>query len=66
MSDDSSIDDIKRDLSAYLKNNNKRLVVFLDDLDRLDQSETIELLRLMRNTLIFLICFLLWDMIEII
>ncbi|MBK7637163.1 MAG: hypothetical protein IPJ13_24960 [Saprospiraceae bacterium] len=35
MSDDSSIDDIKRDLSAYLKNNNKRLVVFLDDLDRL-------------------------------
>ncbi len=50
MSDDSSIDDIKRDLSAYLKNNNKRLVVFLDDLDRLDQSEIIELLRLMRNT----------------
>jgi len=50
ISDDSSIDDIKRDLSAYLKNNNKRLVVFLDDLDRLDQSEIKELLRLMRNT----------------
>jgi len=50
MSDDSSIDDIKKDLSAYLKINNKRLVVFLDDLDRLDQSEIKELLRLMRNT----------------
>jgi len=50
ISDDSSIDDIKRDLSAYLKKNDKRLVVFLDDLDRLDQSEIKELLRLMRNT----------------
>ena len=50
MSDDSSIDDIKKDLSNYLKNNDKRLVVFLDDLDRLDASEIKELLRLMRNT----------------
>lgn len=50
ISDDSSIDDIKRDLSAYLKYNDKRLVVFLDDLDRLDASEIKELLRLMRNT----------------
>lgn len=50
ISDDSSIDDIKSDLSNYLKKNDKRLVVFLDDLDRLDQSEIKELLRLMRNT----------------
>jgi KAP family P-loop domain len=50
ISDDSSIDDIKKDLSNYLKKNDKRLVVFLDDLDRLDQSEIKELLRLMRNT----------------
>lgn len=50
ISDDSSIDDIKKDLSNYLKKNDKRLVVFLDDLDRLDQPEIKELLRLMRNT----------------
>lgn len=50
ISDDSTIDDIKKDLSNYLKKNDKRLVVFLDDLDRLDQSEIKELLRLMRNT----------------
>lgn len=50
ISDDTSIDDIKNELSTYLKKNDKWLVVFLDDLDRLDQSEIKELLRLMRNT----------------
>lgn len=50
LSDDSSIEDIKEDLSNYLKKHDKRLIVFLDDLDRLDESEIKELLRLMRNT----------------
>lgn len=49
-SDIETIDDIRKSIQKDLKKIDKRIVVFIDDLDRLDQKEIIEVIRLIRNT----------------
>lgn len=50
---DSDIDKEKRKIGDWLYKNNYRLVVFLDDLDRLDERETKLLLKILREFLNF-------------
>ncbi|MCR4826371.1 MAG: KAP family NTPase [Bacteroidales bacterium] len=49
-SDNQSISKKKKELSEKLMLLHKRVVVFIDDLDRLEGSEVFEVLRLVRNT----------------
>ena len=43
-----SLGDIKDDLKATLRSAKARIIIFIDDLDRLDPPEVVEVLRLMR------------------
>lgn len=45
-----SLNSIFKDINEALKKVNKKIVVFIDDLDRLDSEEIIEVIRLIRNT----------------
>lgn len=46
----SSLEHLKRKINDALENIQKKVIVFIDDIDRLDQDETIEVLRLIRNS----------------
>lgn len=43
-------DEIQDEINKSIEKINKRLIVFIDDLDRLDKNEIIETIRLIRNT----------------
>lgn len=43
-------EDLKEDINNHLKSIDKKVVVFIDDLDRLDKKEIVEVLKLIRNT----------------
>jgi len=45
-----SIDSLFNEINDALKKIGKKIIVFIDDLDRLDKEEIIEVIRLMRNT----------------
>jgi hypothetical protein len=45
-----SIDSLFNEINDTLKKIGKKIIVFIDDLDRLDKEEIIEVIRLMRNT----------------
>ena len=45
-----SAEGIKTEISKVLERINKKLIVIIDDLDRLDKNEIVEVLRLIRNT----------------
>jgi hypothetical protein len=44
-----SIDSIRESINKSLKRLGKRVIVYIDDLDRLDKNEIVEVLRLIRN-----------------
>ncbi len=41
---------IKKEITNYLFNENKKLIVIIDDLDRLEASEIMDIIRLIRNS----------------
>ena len=45
-----SVDKLHSDINKSLKKIGKKIIVFIDDLDRLDKEEIVEVLRLIRNT----------------
>lgn len=45
----SSLELLKRKINDALETIQKKVIVFIDDIDRLDQDETVEVLRLIRN-----------------
>lgn len=45
-----SIDSLFNEINDALKKIGKKIIVFIDDLDRLDKEEIMEVIRLMRNT----------------
>ncbi|WPP49653.1 KAP family P-loop NTPase fold protein [Catalinimonas niigatensis] len=45
-----SLNSLYEDINKALKRINKKIVVYIDDLDRLDKDEIIEVIRLIRNT----------------
>nr|WP_315157349.1 P-loop NTPase fold protein [uncultured Flavobacterium sp.] len=45
-----TLSELKCDLEKNIENLNKKIIVFIDDLDRLDNSEINEVLKLIRNT----------------
>lgn len=47
---DKSSSDLFCEVKSLIEKKNKKIVVFVDDVDRLDNSEIIELLRLIRDT----------------
>ena len=46
---ESSLQEKKKQINKTIKRINKRIVVFIDDLDRLDTDELMEMLKLIRN-----------------
>lgn len=59
---EESLGQLKQDVQKSLEILNKKIVVYIDDLDRLDKNEIIEVLRLIRNTAdfkntIFVVCY---------
>lgn len=50
---DSSINSLHSEINEKLKRIDKRIIIFIDDLDRLDKYEIIEVMRLIRNTASF-------------
>jgi len=50
LTDFDSEDGLYEEINAALKDIDKKLVVYIDDLDRLDSKEIIEVIRLIRNT----------------
>ena len=46
---DSSLEEKKRLVSSAIKRINKRIIVFIDDLDRLEANEILEMMKLIRN-----------------
>ena len=46
---DSTIQDKKRQIVKILKRINRKIIVFIDDLDRLDDDEILEMMKLLRN-----------------
>jgi ABC-type lipoprotein export system ATPase subunit len=59
---DESLNQLQKEIQESLLILNKKIVVYIDDLDRLDKSEIIEVLRLVRNTAsfkntIFVVCY---------
>lgn len=49
-SNPTTLVEFKCDLEKTIRSINKKIIVYIDDLDRLDNSEIIEVLRLIRNT----------------
>lgn len=49
-SDEKSLADLKRKINKTLERLNKKIVIYIDDLDRLDSTELLEVMRLIRNT----------------
>lgn len=49
----SSLEQLKGDISNALEKIAKKVIVYIDDVDRLDQDEIIEVLRLIRNAAAF-------------
>ncbi|GEO04459.1 hypothetical protein AAE02nite_21230 [Adhaeribacter aerolatus] len=47
---DNSINSLHQEINIKLKKIDKKIIIFVDDLDRLDKSEIIEVMRLIRNT----------------
>lgn len=47
---DETIEDKKRQINGVIKGIGRKLIVFIDDVDRLDAKEVIEVIRLIRNT----------------
>lgn len=45
-----TLTELKKDLEKNIEKLNKRIIIFIDDLDRLDNSEINEVLKLIRNT----------------
>lgn len=45
-----SIDELHKQIKAALKDIGKKLIVYIDDVDRLDKDEILEVIRLVRNT----------------
>ena len=60
--EEKSLEEIKQEISDTLESSNKKIIIFIDDVDRLDKDEIYTLFKLIKiNTdfknLIFLICF---------
>lgn len=51
--DEKPLQDRFQEISLLIKKTNKKVYVFIDDLDRLDNQEVFEVLRLIRNTASF-------------
>lgn len=47
--DDSSLQEKKKQISEAIKRINRRIIVFIDDLDRLEANEILEMMKLIRN-----------------
>ncbi len=47
---EKSIQEYRKDIGQILINDNKKLVIFLDDLDRLDEKEIFEIFKTIRNS----------------
>lgn len=47
--DDSSLQEKKKQISEAIKRINRRIFVFIDDLDRLEANEILEMMKLIRN-----------------
>ena len=50
LSGDDSLESIFKNINKSLIQINKKLVIYIDDLDRLDKDEILEVIRLIRNT----------------
>jgi hypothetical protein len=48
-----TISELHKDIDKSIERVGKKIIVFVDDLDRLDKKETIEVIRLIRNTASF-------------
>lgn len=58
---DSSLDEMKKDINVALRDSGRKIIIFIDDVDRLDSDEIYTLLKLVKinadfKNLIFLIC----------
>ena len=49
-SDNKSIDELKKTISEKIRLSRKKVIVFIDDTDRLDQEEISEVLKIVRNS----------------
>lgn len=60
--EEKSLEEIKQEISNTLESSNKKIIVFIDDVDRLDKDEIYTLFKLIKinadfKNLIFLVCF---------
>ena len=47
---DSTLDELREDVNEKLRDLGHKVFIFIDDIDRLDNNEVLEILRLIRNT----------------